>query len=599
MAELAQRPTSTAVRSLGELGLAAADRYSGDAMRAPGRPAITYAEFGRAIREIAGGLASLGVGVGDNVGILCGTVPEWPLADFGSFAAGATVVPVYHTNSPEECEYVLSHADVKVLMLENAAQAAKIAKVQANLPELEHVIVLSGETEGAITLADLRERGAADGAAIAHERTAAVSPEDTATIVYTSGTTGPPKGCVLSHANLLYTANAYADRLEMRKSAPVIFQYLPLAHVLARMVSFVALDTGGVLAFSSGDTKKIAAEIAEAAPTHIPTVPRLLEKIHTRVVGQAAAAGGMKAAIFARALKTGEKVARAEREGGKVSLMDQLRQKAGDKLALSKVRDAFGPGKPVLITGAAPIGTEVIEFFYACGVPVLEAYGMTETCAAATLNIVSEVRVGSVGRPLPGTDVSIGEDGEVLMRGPLVFKGYHRNPEETEAILEGGWLHSGDIGEIHDGYVHITGRKKDLIITSSGKNVSPEMLESALRETRWISQAIAAGDRRSYLVALVTIDPDELPKLAEAAGVDASDPVAFAADEKVREIVWKDIDAVNQKFARIEQIKRFAILPRDLSQEEGELTPTLKVKRSVVYKKYAPDVDALYEGAAE
>jgi long-chain acyl-CoA synthetase len=598
MADLAQRPTSAAVRSLGELGLAAADRYSGDAMRAPGRPAITYADFGRAIREIAGGLASLGVGVGDKVAILCGTVPEWPLADFGAFGAGATVVPVYHTNSPEECEYVLAHSGAKVILLENAAQAAKIAKVRENLPELEHVIVLVGEAEGAITLADLRQRGAADGAAIARERTAAVAPEDTATIVYTSGTTGPPKGCVLSHANLLYTADAYIDRLELRNAPPVIFQYLPLAHVLARMVSFVALDTGGVLAFSSGDTKKIAAEIAEAAPTHIPTVPRLLEKIHTRVVGQAAAAGGMKAAIFSRALKTGEKVAKAKREGRNIGLMDRLRHKGGDKLALSKVRDALGPGNPVLITGAAPIGTEVIEFFYACGVPVLEGYGMTETCAAATLNIVSEVRVGSVGRPLPGTEVSIGDDGEVLMRGPLVFKGYHRNPEDTEAILEGGWLHSGDIGEIHDGYVHITGRKKDLIITSSGKNVSPEMLESALRETRWISQAIAAGDRRSYLVALVTIDPDELPKLAEAAGADPSDPVAFAANEKVREIVWKDIDAVNQKFARIEQIKRFAILPRDLSQEQGELTPTLKVKRSVVYEKYAPDVAALYEGAA-
>jgi long-chain acyl-CoA synthetase len=596
MADLAQRPTSAAVRSLGELGLAAADRYSGDAMRAPGRPAITYADFGRAIREIAGGLASLGVGVGDKVAILCGTVPEWPLADFGAFGAGATVVPVYHTNSPEECEYVLSHSGAKVILLENAAQAAKIAKVRENLPELEHVIVLVGEAEGAITLADLRERGAADGAAIARERTAAVAPEDTATIVYTSGTTGPPKGCVLSHANLLYTADAYVDRLELRNAPPVIFQYLPLAHVLARMVSFVALDTGGVLAFSSGDTKKIAAEIAEAAPTHIPTVPRLLEKIHTRVVGQAAAAGGMKAGIFSRALKTGEKVAKAKREGRNISLMDRVRHMGGDKLALSKVRDALGPGHPVLITGAAPIGTEVIEFFYACGVPVLEGYGMTETCAAATLNIVSEVRVGSVGRPLPGTEVSIGDDGEVLMRGPLVFKGYHRNPEDTEAILEGGWLHSGDIGEIHDGYVHITGRKKDLIITSSGKNVSPEMLESALRETRWISQAIAAGDRRSYLVALVTIDPDELPKLAEAAGADPSDPVAFAANEKVRAIVWNDIEAVNQKFARIEQIKRFAILPRDLSQEEGELTPTLKVKRSVVYKKYAPDVEALYEG---
>jgi long-chain acyl-CoA synthetase len=228
---------------------------------------------------------------------------------------------------------------------------------------------------------------------------------------------------------------------------------------------------------------------------------------------------------------------------------------------------------------------------------VLEGYGMTETCAAATLNIVTEVKVGSVGRPLPGTEVTLGSDGEVLMRGPLVFKGYHKMPSETEAIMEGGWLHSGDLGEITDGYVTITGRKKDLIITSSGKNVSPEMLESALRETRWISQAIAAGDRRSYLVALVTLDPDEAPKLAAELGVPA-DPESMATNDRVREAVWKDIDAVNQRFARIEQIKRFAILPRDLSQEEGELTPTLKVKRSVVYKKYGPHVDALYEGAA-
>jgi long-chain acyl-CoA synthetase len=597
MADLAQSPTSAAVRSLGELGLAAADRYSGDAMRAPGRPAITYAEFGQAIHEIAGGLASLGVGVGDKVAILCGTVPEWPLADFGAFGAGATVVPVYHTNSPEECEYVLSHSGAKVILLEDAKQAAKIAKVRGNLGELEHVVVLTGEAEGAITLADLRERGAADGEKIARERTAAVAPEDTATIVYTSGTTGPPKGCVLSHANLLYTVNAYIDRLQLRGTTPVLFQYLPLAHVLARMVAFVGLDTGGVLAFSSGDTKKLPAEIKEAAPTHIPTVPRLLEKIHTRVVSQAEAAGGAKAEIFKRALVTGQKIAKAEREGKKVSPIDKARHAVGDKLALSKVRDALGEGNPVLITGAAPIAADVIEFFYACGVPVLEGYGMTETCAAATLNIVSEVRVGSVGRPLPGTEVSIGEDGEILMRGPLVFKGYHRMPEETEAILEGGWLHSGDLGEIHDGYVHITGRKKDLIITSSGKNVSPEMLESALRETRWISQAIAAGDRRSYLVALVTLDPDEAKQLAKDLDI-PSDPESMAANDRVREAVWKDIDAVNQKFARIEQIKRFAILPRDLSQEEGELTPTLKVKRSVVYKKYGPNVDALYESAS-
>jgi len=597
MADLAQRPAA-AVRSLGELALAAADRYSGDAMRAPGRPAITYAEFGRAVREIAGGLASLGVNTGDKVAVLCGTVPEWPLADFGSFCAGATVVPVYHTNSPEECEYVLSHSGAKAILLEDAAQAAKIAGVRAALPELEHVIVLSGEADGALTLAELRSRGEAEGEAVARERTAAVDPDDAATIVYTSGTTGPPKGCVLSHANLLYTAGAYIDRLGLRSAPPVIFQYLPLAHVLARMVSFVALDTGGTLAFWGGDTKNLAKDIAEAAPTHVPTVPRLLEKIHTRVIGGAAAAGGAKAAIFTRALASGERVAKAKRSGAKAGLLDRAQHAVGDRLALSKVREALGPNHPVLITGAAPIGAEVIEFFYACGVPVLEGYGMTETCAAATLNTVDEVRVGSVGRPLPGTEVSIGEDGEILMRGPHVFKGYHRNQEATDEILEGGWLHSGDLGEIVDGYVHITGRKKDLIITSSGKNVSPEMLESALRETRWISQAIAAGDRRSYLVALVTLDPDEAPKLAEEAGV-PFDLDAMATDEKVREIVWKDIDAVNQRFARIEQIKRFSILPRDLSQEEGELTPTLKVKRSVVYKKYGPDVDALYEGTAE
>jgi long-chain acyl-CoA synthetase len=594
MADLAQRPAA-ALRSLGELALAAADRHSGDAMRAPGRAAITYADLGRAVREIAGGLASLGVVTGDRVAVLAGTVPEWTLADFGALCAGATVVPVYHTNSPEECEYVLSHSGSKVILLEDAAQAAKIASVRASLPELEHVIVLSGDAEGAVTLADLRSRGAAEGEAVARERVGAVAPDDPATIVYTSGTTGPPKGCVLSHANLLFTLNAYIDRLELRGSPPVIFTYLPLAHVLARMVSFVTLDTGGTLAFWGGDTKNLAKDIGEAQPTHIPTVPRLLEKIHTRVIGTAAAAGGAKAAIFTRALATGERVARAQREGRSVSPLDRARNAVGQKLALGKVKAALGPNNPIIITGAAPIAAEVLEFFYACGVPVLEGYGMTETCAAATLNTLGEVRVGSVGRPLPGTEVKIGDDGEILMKGPHVFKGYHRNQEATDAIMsEGGWLHSGDLGEIVDGYVHITGRKKDLIITSSGKNVSPEMLESALRESRWISQAIAAGDRRSYLVALVTIDPDEAPALASELGVSA-DPESMASDEKVRDAIWKDIDAVNQRFARIEQIKRFTILPRDLSQEEGELTPTLKVKRAVVYKKYAPQVDELYD----
>ena len=298
------------------------------------------------------------------------------------------------------------------------------------------------------------------------------------------------------------------------------------------MVSFVTLEVGGTLAFWGGDTKNLAADIAEAKPTHIPTVPRLLEKIMTRVISTAEGAGGAKAAIFKRALATGEKVAKAKRDGGSVSPLVKAQAAIGHKLALSKVKNALGPNDPVLITGAAPIGAEVIEFFYACGVPVLEGYGLTETCAAATLNTLREVQVGSVGRPLAGVEVSLADDGEILVRGPLVFKGYHRNDEATAAIIDGdGWLHTGDLGEIVDGYVRITGRKKDLIITSSGKNVSPEMLESALRETRWISQAIAAGDRRSYLVALVTIDPDEAPKLAAELGVPA-DPESMATNDE-------------------------------------------------------------------
>ena len=403
MADLAERPTSAALRSLGALALSAAERHSGDAMRAPGRAPITYADFGRAMCEIAGGLASLGVGPADKVAILCGTVPEWTLADFGAFCAGATVVPVYHTNSPEECEYVLSHSGANVIMVEDAAQAAKIASVRGALPALEHVIVLTGEAEGAITLADLRSRGAADGEAVARERTQAVSPEDTATIVYTSGTTGPPKGCVLSHANLLYTADAYIDRLDLRDSPPVIFQYLPLAHVLARMVSFVALDTGG-------DAGVLGRRHEERSPPTSPRPSRPTSRpsrgCWRRSTRASSAPPRRRAARRRRSSSARWRPAsrwrRPSARAARSSIFDRARHAAGDRLALSKVRDALGPNNPVLVTGAAPIGTEVIEFFYACGVPVLEGYGMTETCAAATLNTVERGAGGQRRAPAAG-----------------------------------------------------------------------------------------------------------------------------------------------------------------------------------------------------
>jgi long-chain acyl-CoA synthetase len=577
------------------IALRASAWREGNALTAPGREPVTYAELGRAIGEIAGGLAALGVEHGDHVAILAGTRPEWTLADLGSLAAGATVVPIYQTNSPEECEYILAHAGVRAVFCEDAEQAAKIEQVRGRCPALEHVIVFDGDVPGAVTLADLRAQGAAGGEAVVAERLAHVGPADVATIIYTSGTTGPPKGCVVTHSSLLATAEMYVRELELQGARMVIYLFLPLAHSLARVAQYATLEAGGTLAFWGGDPKRIVDELAEIRPTHFPSVPRIYEKVHTTVLNDVAGQGRLKRAVFDWALREGARARAAGRAGVQPGRLAAARHRVADRLVLSKVRGVFGDRLAMALCGAAPIGREVLEFFDACGVLVLEGYGMTETCAAATLNTPKAVRFGSVGRALAGTEVAIAQDGEVLMAGPHVFQGYHRDPDATKSVMPDRWLRSGDLGEIDvDGYLHITGRKKDLIITSSGKNISPENLESALRETRWISQAVVAGDRRPYLVALLTLDPDEAPKLAEELGIPA-DPATMARDERVHAALQRDVDAVNARFARIEQIKRFEILERDLTQAEGELTPTLKVKRPVIQNRYGERIDRLYD----
>jgi long-chain acyl-CoA synthetase len=578
-----------AATTLGGLALDAA-RHTGVALTGPGGT-HDYAEFDRAVREIAAGLAGLGIAPGDRVGILAGTRPEWTLSDFGALCAGAIVVPVYHTSSPEECGYVLGHAEVRVLICEDPGQAAKIAAVRGELPALEHVVLMTGEAPGTIGLPELRARGA--GAPhIAEERVAALSPEHPATIVYTSGTTGPPKGCVLTHANLLATVAMYEARLDLR--AAVIYLYLPLAHALARVTQIVCIDVGGTLAFWSGDPKAIMDDLGRIRPTHFPSVPRVFEKIHAGVLSDVEEQPALRQALFRRALAVGAHVGPRLRAGDRVGRLERLRHRAVDRLVLSRIRGLFGDRLELGLTGAAPIGRDILEFFAACGVLVLEGYGMTETCAAGTLNTPGELRLGSVGQPLPGTDVAFADDGEILMRGPHVFARYHRNPDATAETVQDGWLRSGDLGVLDsDGYLSITGRKKDLIITSSGKNISPENLESALRERRYIANAVVCGDRRPYLVALLTLDAEELPALAERLGAEA-DAEALAADPSVRELIQAEVDAVNATVARIEQIKRFTLLPRDLSQAAGELTPTLKVKRPVVQGRYAPQIEALY-----
>ena len=557
---------------------------------------ITYPELGRAAREIAGGLMSLGVRHGDRVALLSETRPEWTLSDFGATCAGATLVPIYQTNSPEECAYVLGHSEARVVICEDESQIAKIASVRAELPQLEHVVAIEHGPGATIDMAALRHAGAAYDHEEIEARMRAVAPDDLATIIYTSGTTGPPKGCMVSHGNWTSTIGMYEERLELSPGEPiVIFLFLPLAHALARITQFVSLDVGGTLGYWGADPKKLIEDIALTKPTHVPAVPRVFEKIHTKAAGEVEENGSaVKRAIFHRALAIGRRARAMERAGRRPGRVFEIQRGLADKLVLSKVRALFGPDIQLALTGAAPIAPEIIQFFDDCGILVVEGYGMTESCAAATLNTPSEFRIGTVGRPLPGMEVRIAPDSEILMHGPNVFQGYYKQGAATDETLVDGWLHSGDLGSIDaDGYLRVTGRKKDLIITSSGKNISPSNIETLLRETRWISQAAVYGDNRSYLVALVSIDPDELEALADKCGVEA-DPVLMAENPKVREAIQVEVDAVNSRLARIEQIKRFEILPWDMTQEGGELTPTLKLKRAVVYERYRERFEGLY-----
>ncbi len=585
-------------RTLAALVLDAAMRHRGTALRYPDKgdwKRITYPALGQGVRQIAAGLMALGVQPGDRVAILSNTRAEWTLADFGALCAGAVVVPVYQTNSPEECLYVLEHSGAKAIFCENEEQLAKLREIRSQLPALRHVLVFEGKADDALSLEDLRDRATETSQEELAERTGAVLPADLATIVYTSGTTGPPKGCMLTHANLCSVVEMVRARLEVVPGGDVTYIFLPLAHVLARIVQIFNIDAGAELVYWRRDPKLIVADVAEARPTHLPSVPRIFEKIHTTATARVEASGGAKLRLFHWAFGVGRRARAKVRQGRPLGRLLQAKLAVADTLVLSQVRALFGGRVRFAITGAAPIDQQILEFFDAAGILVLEGYGMTETAAVATLNTLAEHRLGTVGRPLPGCEVRIGEDGEILMRGPNIFTGYYKDTAATRATVRDGWLHSGDLGELDDdGYLRITGRKKDLIITSSGKNISPSNIESALAQSRWISRAVVYGDRRSYLTALLTLDADEAPALAEKVGAAGGDLAALAADPAVRAELQKAVDATNKRFARIEQIKRFAVLPRDLSQEEDELTPTLKVKRNVVYERYADVFAELY-----
>jgi long-chain acyl-CoA synthetase len=553
----------------------------------------SYDEVLETVRPLSLGLIDLGVARGDKVSILANTRPEWTYADFAALSAGAVVVPIYQTNSPQECHYVLENSDARVVIVEDDAQMEKIRAVRDRLPLLEQVVRMTGSSDDAISLDDLAARGASRDAAEWEARWRSVTPEDICTFIYTSGTTGPPKGCIISHGN-------YRAMLDMVHEASVVepedltYLYLPLAHSFALLIQFGSFDLGATLAYWEGDPLKILPNLAELRPTYFPSVPRIFEKIYTAATSGIEKVGGIKKAIFNWAIGVGEKMRAAERAGRKPGFLLRKQYEFADKKVLSKIRDLFGGNLRLAVSGAAPISPEILRFFDAAGVLVLEGWGMTETSTAATISTPEDFKVGTIGKPFPGCEVRIAEDGEILVKGPNVFQGYYKNEEATREAIVDGWLHTGDIGEIDaDGFIKITGRKKDIIITAGGKNITPANLENEIKQHPLVSQCVVVGDRKPYLVALVTLDPEEAVAYAKEHGL-PEDPEQLATNPEIVAALEAHREKINEKFARVEQVKKIAILPYDLSQESGELTPTLKVKRAVVVDKHEREIEQLY-----
>ena len=541
--------------------------------------------------EIGRGLIDLGLEPGERVSVVCTTRVEWTWCSLAISAAGAVVVPIYPTNSPEECAWVAGHSESVVVVCEDASQLAKIDAVRDQLPALRKIVVIegAGEAEATVALDEVRARGRARERAELDARIAGVARSDPYTFIYTSGTTGPPKGCVLTHGNYRAVLDMVAERGIVSDPDDVIYLFLPLAHAFGLLLMLVGVDRGVAIAYWGRDTTKIIPELSEVRPTYLPSVPRIFEKLYTFVTSQA------DSELVAQATQIGLKVRELEAAGQEIP--DDLRaayDQADDRLFKS-VRAAFGGRLREAVTGAAPIANEILEFFYAAGVPVMEGYGMTETSTTATGMRPGEHRFGSVGRAHPGVEIRIADDGEILLKGANVFQGYYKKDDASFGTVVDGWLHTGDVGRLdEDGFLFITGRKKDIIITAGGKNLTPANLENDLKQTRFVSQAVMHGDRRPFPTMLITLDEEEIVPWAQGEGIEDTSISSLARHPDVIGLIQGELDRANARYAPVEQVKKFFILEHDLAQETGELTPTLKVKRNVVQEKYSERFDALY-----
>jgi long-chain acyl-CoA synthetase len=548
---------------------------------------VTAAEFLAEVQGVAKGLVAAGIDVGDRVALLSKTRYEWTLLDYAIWFAGAVTVPIYETSSAEQIQWILQDSGAKAVVAEGADHIARVVEVRPSLDQLNNVWSFDDNAVEVLTAlgADITDEEL-------EKRRATAMPGDLATLVYTSGTTGRPKGCRLTHGNFMFELGVAVEELDelFDDEGAATLLFLPLAHVFARIVQIGCMKKRVRLGHSS-DIKNLVADLGEFQPTFILGVPRVFEKVFNTASQRAAADG--RGRIFDRAAEASIAYSRAL-DRGRVPLRLRAQHAAFDKLVYGKLRDALGGRCRYAVSGGAPLGERLGHFYRGIGLNVLEGYGLSETAAAITVNLPDAQKVGSVGRPLPGAAVRVADDGELLFKGGQVFDGYWHNDEATAATLTDGWLHSGDVGEVDDeGFVRITGRKKEILVTAGGKNVAPAVLEDRLRAHFLVSQCMVVGDGQPFIAALVTIDPESFPAWAERHG--RSGHIAdLVEDPDLRAEIEAAVEEANKAVSKAEAIRKFTILPDDWTEEGGQLTPSLKLKRNVVMREFRDDVADLY-----
>ncbi len=554
---------------------------------------ITNAEFAADVKALAKGLMAAGIGLGERVAIMSKTRYEWTLTDFAVWTAGAVPVPIYETSSAEQISWIVSDAGCAGVVLETPTHAATLAKVRGDLVELRDVWQID-----AGGLDDLKAAGGEVTDDELESRRSQINRADLATIIYTSGTTGRPKGCQLTHDNFMALAENTAKRMEVVVGAEgaATLLFLPLAHVFARFVQVVCVQAG-VRMGHTADIKNLLADFSTFSPTFILSVPRVFEKIYNSSEQKATAQGRGK--IFATAASTAIAWSAAHDDGKPGALLN-TKHAVFDKLVYSKLRAALGGKVTYAVSGGAPLGTRLGHFYRGIGLTVLEGYGLTETTAPATINTPDLIKIGTVGPPLPGVSIRIADDGEILIKGNNVFSAYRNNETATNEAIVDSWFHSGDIGELdHDGFLRITGRKKELLVTAGGKNVAPAVLEDRLRAHPLVSQCIVVGDQKPFIGALITLDAEMLPAWAKNHGLDGLSMDAAGTNEVIHAEIQRAVDDANESVSKAESIRRFTVLPGDFTEDNGYLTPSLKLKRNIVMKDYASEVEALYDRAKE